>query len=317
MRELATKIRQVAPTHATVLIRGESGTGKELVARAIHELSGVRKDTFLALNCAAIPGHLLESELFGHERGSFTGAVARQAGKFELANGGTLFLDEIGELASDLQAKILRVLEARHFMRVGGQAPVPFDARLLAATNRDLQADARAGRFREDLYYRLNVVAIDVPALRERGDDVQLLAIRFLRDFGARYGKHGMGFSPEALAALQRCRWAGNVRELRNVVESLVVLSRSGTVDLSDLPPAYRQGPEAAGVLPPGAHAGAEEASAAGESPKTMRDIERDAILQALREAGGNRDRAARQLGIGKRTLQRKIKEYREEGVDI
>jgi len=312
MRELALKIRQVAPTHATVLIRGESGTGKEIVARAIHDLSEVRKDVFLALNCAAIPGHLLESELFGHERGAFTGAVARQAGKFELANGGTLFLDEIGELAPDLQAKMLRVLEERHFMRVGGQAPVPFDARLLAATNRDLQVMVREGRFREDLYYRLNVVAIDIPALRDRGDDVRLLAERFVRQFATRYGKAGLDFSPETLAALARCRWTGNVRELRNLVESLVVLSRSGTIDLSDLPPAYRDAP-AAGPAPSSSAA----AAATEDSPKTMRDIERDAILQALREAGGNRDRAARQLGIGKRTLQRKIKEYRDEGLDI
>ena len=313
MHDVATMVRQVAPTHAGVLVLGESGTGKELVARAIHELSKVRQDVFLALNCAAIPAHLLESELFGHERGAFTGAVTRQAGKFELANGGTLFLDEIGELASDLQAKLLRVLEARSFMRVGGSALVPFDARLIAASNRDLETMVDEGEFREDLYYRLKVVTIEVPPLAEREGDVRFLAEVFLRAFAASYSKGPMSFTPEALLALEAAPWEGNVRELRNLVESLVVLSRAGVIDVADLPPAYR----AAASSRRGELARGIADSAAGDPKGTMKDIERDAILAALRESGGNRDRAARKLGIGLRTLQRKIKEYRQEGIEV
>jgi DNA-binding NtrC family response regulator len=239
--------------------------------------------------------------------------VARQAGKFELADSGTLVLDEIGELAADLQAKLLRVLEDRKFMRVGGSAPIPFDARLVAASNRDLEKAVADGRFREDLYYRLKVVSIDIPPLRERPEDVPILAEHFLRHFVTFYAKGHMSFSREALAALEAHRWEGNVRELRNMVESLVVLARSGTIDLAHLPQTLRRPPAERVAAPVG-----EAAADVGlDGPRTMRDIERDAILQALKEHGGNRDRAARHLGIGLRTLQRKIKEYRDQGLDV
>ena len=307
MRKLADQLRLVAPTQANVLIIGESGTGKELVARAVHELSERASRTFLPLNCAAIPGHLLESELFGHERGSFTGAVARQAGKFELVGDGTLFLDEIGEMAADLQAKLLRVLEDRKFMRVGGHQPLEFEARLVAASNRNLEEMVAKGEFRDDLYYRLKVVSLEVPPLREREGDVRLLAESFLRRFADYYGKGTMRYDAEVLATLEAAPWTGNVRELRNLVESLVVLSHGGTLRLEDLPPSHRS------VSPPAAASG----SSAGGPPQTMDEIERDAILAALTAVGGNRERAAKQLGIGLRTLQRKIKEYREQGIDV
>jgi DNA-binding NtrC family response regulator len=308
MRALADRVRQAAPTPATVLVLGESGTGKDLIAHALHDLSLQREGPFLPLNCAAIPAHLLESELFGHERGAFTGAVTRQVGKFEVAKNGTLFLDEIGELAPDLQAKLLRVLEERTFTRVGGSTPLSLDARLIAASNREMEGMVRDGKFRMDLYYRLKVVSLDVPPLREREGDVELLAQHFLRGFAEYYSKGAMSYTPEALALLSQSRWEGNIRELRNLVESLVVLSRGGTIDVADLPPAYRN------PRGPGAKAASDAASAA---VKTMSEIERDAILQALRETGGNRERAARKLNIGLRTLQRKIKEYRELGIDI
>jgi DNA-binding NtrC family response regulator len=312
MVKLADQLALVAPTAATVLILGESGTGKELVARGVHELSERKERTFLPLNCAAIPGHLLESELFGHEKGAFTGAVARQAGKFELVGDGTLFLDEIGELAPDLQAKLLRVLEDRTFMRVGGSTSLNFKARLVAASNRNLEDMVAAGHFRDDLYYRLKVVSIDVPPLREREGDVRLLAEALLRRFADYYGKGTMRFDEEALAALENARWDGNVRELRNLVESLVVLSHGGTLRQEDLPPPHR----AAAAAPVNASRGSGEAGGDGE-PKTMDAIERDAILAALKDTKGNRERAARQLGIGLRTLQRKIKEYRDQGIEI
>jgi DNA-binding NtrC family response regulator len=312
MARLVEQLRLVAPTQATVLVLGESGTGKELVARALHELSDRRERTFLPLNCAAIPGHLLESELFGHERGAFTGAIARQPGKFELVGDGTLFLDEIGELAADLQAKLLRVLEDRRFMRVGGSQSLAFEARLVAASNRDLEDMVSAGHFRDDLYYRLKVVNLIVPPLRERAGDARLLAESFLRRFADYYGKGVMRFDPLALEALESARWEGNVRELRNLVESLVVLSHGGaTLRLEDLPPAYRA-PAAAPPTGVGSEAEAEPAT-----PRTMDEIERDAILEALEASGGNRERTARRLGIGLRTLQRKIKEYRDQGIDI
>ncbi len=307
MVKLADQLKLVAPTPATVLILGESGTGKELVARAVHELSERNERTFLPLNCAAIPGHLLESELFGHERGAFTGAVARQSGKFELVADGTLFLDEVGELAPDLQAKLLRVLEDRTFMRVGGSASLKFTARLVAASNRNLEDMVAAGHFRDDLYYRLKVVSLEVPPLRERAGDVRLLAESLLRRFADYYGKGTMRFEEDALLALERARWDGNVRELRNLVESLVVLSHGGPLRLSDLPPPHRTAARAPAAAP--AHDDGE--------PRTMDAIERDAILAALEATGGNRERAAKQLGIGLRTLQRKIKEYRDQGISI
>ncbi len=312
MRALAEKVMQAAPTPATMLLIGESGTGKDLIANAVHELSPVKDGPFLPLNCAAIPAHLLESEFFGHERGAFTGAVARQTGKFEMANGGTLFLDEIGELQQDLQAKFLRVLEERRFMRVGGSQPITMDARLVAASNRDLEQMVSENRFRADLYYRLRVVTIEVPPLRDRDGDVPILAVHFLRSFAEYYSKGHMSFSDDAMQALNAAPWPGNVRELRNLVESLVVLSRSGTIDRSTLP-ASILAPRDAGAAGPRSAPRTDAAAAA----TTMRDIEREAILGALRETGGNRDRAARKLGIGLRTLQRKIREYRDEGVDI
>ncbi|MEM7248032.1 MAG: sigma-54 dependent transcriptional regulator [Acidobacteriota bacterium] len=311
MRELADQVRRVAPTQATVLILGESGTGKDLVARAVHELSPASDGNFLPLNCAAIPGHLLESELFGHERGAFTGADRRQLGKFEIVGDGTLFLDEIGELALDLQAKLLRVLEDRRFMRVGGSEALDFKARLVAASNRELSESVERGEFREDLFYRLRVVNLIVPPLRERRGDFELLVHRFLQHFADHYSKGSLRLSKPALAALSQSRFEGNVRELKNLVESLVVLSRGGEIGLEDLPPNYRKA--ASEVAEPAAI----DDDAAGGEPRTMDAIERDAILAALRDTEGNRERAAKQLGIGLRTLQRKIKEYRDQGFDI
>jgi DNA-binding NtrC family response regulator len=326
MEALTRQMELVAPTRSNVLIVGESGTGKELVANALHENSPRRGARFLPINCAAIPAEILESELFGHERGAFTGATARTVGKFELADKGTLFLDEIGELPTEMQVKLLRVLEQREFMRVGGTETIRVDIRLIAATNQDLEAAVESGRFRNDLYYRLKVVTLRVPSLRERREDIPLLANHFLQTFGRENGREGIRFSPEAMRALMAARWEGNVRELRNAVESLVILVPRDEIRLEDLPEEYRR--EGA--------AGSASAAARDEEPRpwppgrverpagpavTMEEIEKRAILDALERTHGNRTQAAEMLGIGLRTLQRKLKEYRlaakeeEEGV--
>ncbi|RMG46865.1 MAG: sigma-54-dependent Fis family transcriptional regulator [Acidobacteria bacterium] len=306
MLELFRKIRQVAPARSSVLIVGESGTGKELVARAIHRHSPRARETFLPVDCAAIPSEMLESELFGHEKGAFTGAQARKPGKFELADGGTLFLDEIGELPLGLQSKLLRVLETQTFMRVGGTSEVKVDVRVLAATNRDLAAMAERGEFRHDLYYRLAVVTLKIPPLRERPDDIPLLATAFLERMAVENDRKPPRLTPEAMELLRVAPWPGNVRELRNMMESLVILHAGEEIRPSHLPEELRRmAREPARASSP---------MGIGLAGRTMEEIEREAILHTLEKTGGNRTQAAEMLGIGLRTLQRKLKQYRKEG---
>jgi two-component system response regulator HydG len=319
MEALFRQMEMVAPTRSNVLIVGDSGTGKELVANALHENSPRRDARFLPINCAAIPAEILESELFGHERGSFTGATGRKIGKFELADKGTLFLDEIGELPLDMQVKLLRVLENREFMRVGGTETIKVDIRLIAATNADLEAAVLRGAFRSDLYYRLKVVTLRIPPLRERREDIPLLVNHFLQIFTKENDREGLRMSPETLRALVAARWEGNVRELRNQVESLVVLTPGNEIRLEDLPEDLRRQAAVTGDLGP---EGAGHAAGPGDGTPvpaasgglTMDQIERQAILTALERTGGNRTQAAEMLGIGLRTLQRKLKEYKLAG---
>jgi DNA-binding NtrC family response regulator len=314
MEALFRQMDLVAAARSNVLIVGDSGTGKELVANALHDNSPRHGKRFLPINCAAIPAEILESELFGHEKGSFTGATSRKVGKFELADGGTLFLDEIGELPLEMQVKLLRVLEQREFMRVGGTDTISVDIRLIAATNADLEAAVEEGRFRSDLYYRLKVVTLKIPPLRERREDIPLLANHFLDMFAKENGREGMHISPEAMRAMVQASWEGNVRELKNLIESLVVLAPEAEIRVDDLAPEYASSEDgrqpAAGVgfdgLAPGGQAG---------QPLTMDEIERRAILDALEKTGGNRTQAAEMLGIGLQTLQRKLKEYRLAGL--
>ena len=311
MERLFEKMRLVAPTRSSVLIVGESGTGKELVAKALHHASPRRDELFLALNCGAIPADILESELFGHEKGSFTGAVARKIGKFELVHKGTLLLDEISELYPQLQVKLLRVLEERQVMRVGGGDMIDVDFRLIAATNRDLEKEVEEGRFREDLYYRLKVVTLELPPLRDRAGDLALLAEHYLDLFCEQQGLcEQEGQSPKrltaaAVEALGRYSWPGNVRELRNLIESLVIFHQGDEIDVGDLPREFRVSDGAK------LEVGSLQKSAAG--PRSMAELERQAILETLELTGGKRAEAAEILGIGLRTLQRKLKEYREE----
>ncbi len=387
MREVLERVVQIAPVNATVMITGESGTGKELVARGIHALSPRRSGRFIAANVAALPETLLESELFGHEKGSFTGAIGQRKGLFELADGGTLFLDEIGEMPLATQTKLLRVLEDRSFMRVGGEQPIRVDVRVVAATNRDLRQLVELGEFRRDLYYRLNVLEVRLPPLRQRREDIPRLIDAFVQQSSRQHDRPRIAFSPEAARILIEYDWPGNVRELRNAIESMVVLSGSAVLGPEALPDYIRSGsrqpallpapvpkrergaasapelefifrtllqmrldvddirrefeeyrrshPGAAGLalpytppqLPQGLRAGQpiEEAEFANGDEeedtgdegvvvfrpgKTMEELEREAIVAALGEVGGNRRRAAEMLGIGERTLYRKIKEY-------
>ncbi len=322
MEAMFRQMELVAPHRSNVLIVGESGTGKELVANAIHEHSPRKDERFLPINCAAIPAEILESELFGHERGSFTGAGARKLGKFELADKGTLFLDEIGELPLGMQVKLLRVLEQREFMRVGGTDTIRVDIRLLAATNSDLELAVQEGRFRSDLYYRLKVVTIKIPPLRDRAGDIPILASHFLNGFARENGREGMRLSVDAMKALVHAPWEGNVRELRNVVESMVVLTPGDTIGLQDLPPEIlavedRVGGTAGPAVEPAKQDArpADDPAVAIPAGVTMEEIERRAILQAIEATGGNRTKAAEVLGIGLRTLQRKLKEYKLSGM--
>ena len=296
-------VRQAAPTKATVLVLGESGTGKELVAQALHEESPRKDKPFVKVSCAALSETLLESELFGHERGSFTGALARKEGRFELADGGTLLLDEIGEITQATQVKLLRVLQTREFERVGGTQTIKVDVRLVAATNRDLAAEVKAGKFREDLYYRLNVVAVTLPPLRRRKSDVPLLVNHFIEKHAQAYGKDVNGLAPGTLDALLAYDWPGNVRELENAVERAVVLAKGSQLTADDLPPTLR-GPRPdrrdPGSLIPGA---------------SMPEIEREAILRTLEMVGGSTGRAAEVLGISVRKIQYRLKEYSGEAV--
>jgi DNA-binding NtrC family response regulator len=390
MREVLVKVEQIAPVTSTVLIEGESGTGKELVARAIHRLGSRRGKPFIAVNVGALPETLLESELFGHEKGAFTGAAERRLGRFELADGGTLFLDEIGEIPSSTQVKLLRVLEEREVTRVGSGQAFGVDVRVVAATNRPLRAHVEEGAFRADLYYRLNVLRIYLPPLRERREDIPLLVRRFVREFAAQHDRPFHGIAADALELLVSYPWPGNVRELRNLVESMVVLAPGREIGADDIPRAIRetggrrllpvpvgpvvregeraQGRElefivrslvelklqveelrrrmdaearpvtpgwlgevhaAPGLVGAGAGSSGEVWVGAGIPPRdqptpptviavgpgtTMADVERRAIEIMLRETGGNRRRAAELLGIGERTLYRKLREYQADG---
>ncbi|WP_248352705.1 sigma-54-dependent transcriptional regulator [Anaeromyxobacter oryzae] len=303
-RAVLDTLRQAAPTSATVLLTGESGTGKELAARLVHDLSPRAAGPFVPINCAAIPESLLESELFGHEKGAFTGAVARKEGRFERAARGTLFLDEVGEMSPTVQVKLLRFLQDGVLERVGGTEPVRVDVRIVAATNKDLAAEVKAGRFREDLFYRLDVVSVRLPPLRERREDVALLAHAFLRRFTGKHGKAGVaGFTPAALAALERYGWPGNVRELQHAVERGVILTRGESVDAGDLPEAIRAAAPAPGATP--AAAGPPALSVPLGTP--MEEIERLVIRETLRQTRGDKNLAAQILGIAPRTIYRKL----------
>ena len=305
MQPVFDVIRAAAPTNATVLVSGPSGTGKELVAHAIHNLSRRSQGPFVAVNCAALPATLLESELFGHEKGAFTGAEARRKGRFELASGGTLFLDEIGEIDQATQVKLLRVLEDRKFERVGGTETIAADIRLVAATNKDLAALVAEGRFREDLYYRLAVVDIKLPPLCERADDIPAMAAAFLKEFAEKNDKAVDSMSPRAVDMLCAYPWPGNVRELRNTIEKMVVLAGNRQLGVEDVPAKIREytgagsKPDAASpaVLPP-------------PGGGTLEAMKKERIAAVLKKHGGNRSRAALELGISRRTLIRKIAEY-------
>ncbi|MEP6745155.1 MAG: sigma-54 dependent transcriptional regulator, partial [Gemmatimonadota bacterium] len=376
IQELLVRIEQMAPVSSTVLVQGESGTGKELVARAIHDLSLRRGKPFIAVNCAALPEGLLESELFGHEKGAFTGAAERRLGRFELADGGTIFLDEIGEIPESVQVKLLRVLERRQFFRVGGVAPIKVDVRVVAATNRSLRDAVGMGRFRDDLYYRLNVLSLYLPPLRERRDDIPLLVRRFIHEFTTQHERSFKGITAEAMQLLMGAPWPGNVRQLRNLIESMVVLAPGGEIRASDIPADILEG--ASRMLPmrlegvgngqvstqelefilrslmdlrlqvedlrrrlddgpqrvqvidatdtypvaemevhsSGGQRPAEDRRPSASGPilyrsgMSMAEVEQAAIEAALREHEGNRRKAAEVLGIGERTLYRKLKAY-------
>jgi DNA-binding NtrC family response regulator len=363
IQEVLVKIEQMAPVTSTVLVEGESGSGKELVARAIHDLSPRRGKAFITVNCAAIPETLLESELFGHEKGAFTGAAERRLGRFELADSGTIFLDEVGECPPATQVKLLRVLEDRSFFRVGGIQPIKVDVRVIAATNRSLKEAVGLGDFRDDLFYRLNVLAIYLPPLRERRSDIPMLVRRFIAEFAAAHTRQFHGITAEALQILVDADWPGNIRQLRNLIESMVVLAPEGEIRATDIPKDIRDHgrglpvrvagatrdapgkelefifrtlvelklqveelrrrledhPQRVEVIEVGAH-GAPSLGpiTADESPDpivyrrgmTMAEVERAAIEATLKETRGNRRKAADVLGIGERTLYRKLKEY-------
>lgn len=296
MQKVFETIRQVAQSRATVLIQGESGTGKELVAKAIHQLSPRVKAPFVAVHCAALSKNLLESELFGHEQGAFTGATERRIGRFEKSDGGSLFLDEISEIDPSVQVKILRALEERQIERVGGDHPIDLDTRLIVATNRDLEEMVKEGTFREDLFYRLYVVVINLPPLRDRKDDILLLLSHYLAFFNKENGKNIEGYTAPAVDLLCGYSWPGNVRELRNLVERMVVLSRKKVLDLSDIPASIREQ-----TIP---------ADMRVDGDLTLEEMEKQMIIQALEKNGGNRTKAAERLGMSRRTLHRKINRY-------
>ncbi len=297
MRRVMSLIEQVAPSSASVIIVGESGTGKELVARTIHELSPRHNGPYVAINCAAMPETLMESELFGHERGAFTGADRRREGCFELANGGTLLLDEIGEMKPELQAKLLRVLEESKLRRLGGSTEVAVDVRVLAATNRNLDNSIKEGRFREDLYYRLNVFAIELPALCERAEDTPGLVDHFLRELKQPEGKNITGVEAECLEVLKSYRWPGNVRQLRNVIERALIVSRGPLITIADLPPDMKRttGSSSSFELRLG---------------MSLDEVERELIMRTIEFTGGNKSRAAEVLGISLKTLYNRLERY-------
>jgi DNA-binding NtrC family response regulator len=308
MRKIYQLLEQAAPTSASVLVHGESGTGKELVAQTIHQLSPRASHPYVPLNCAAIPDTLLESELFGHEKGAFTGAIARRAGAFELAHRGTLFLDEIAEMTPTTQAKLLRVLQERSFRALGGSREQSVDIRVIAATNLDPKDAVAQGRLREDLYYRLNVFAIQLPPLRDRKDDIPLLAQAFIKEFDERHGRNIAGVSEDAMRMLEQFNWPGNVRELRNVIERATIVAKGPFIERADLPPltaASRATQPAApreGGLAPGT---------------TVEEAERRLIEITLEHTGGNKTRAAELLGISLKTLHNKLNRMREERKEV
>ncbi|MDD5727978.1 MAG: sigma-54 dependent transcriptional regulator [Victivallales bacterium] len=296
MREILQTVRQVASSRSTVLLSGESGTGKEVIAQALHLLSG-RKGKFIPVHCAALAANLLESELFGHEKGAFTGAIETRQGRFELADGGTLFLDEISEIDPQVQVKLLRVLETRSFERVGGVEPITTKARLISATNRDLMKMVKEGTFREDLFYRLDVVNIMLPPLRERREDIPVLTRKFITEFATENGKNISGISAVGMDALLNYSWPGNIRELRNCIERMVVLCPGNSLGPDDLPVNVRNG----------------EMATSGERQNKSLDINENEVAlisRALQECNGNRTQAARKLGISRRTLHRRLHEY-------
>jgi DNA-binding NtrC family response regulator len=297
MQRVFELVKKVAPANASVVITGESGTGKEVVARAIHSLSQRKDKPIVALNCGAIPPTLIESELFGYERGAFTGADQRRLGNFELAQSGTLFLDEIGELPIEMQGKFLRVLEDRKVRRLGGKSEVEIDVRVICATNRDLKEEIKRGRFREDLFFRLHVFTIHLPPLKERREDIPLLVHHFIEKFNGETGKHVQGVSPGAMNVLQSYGWPGNIRELRNTVERAMILTDGETIDEEHLPPDMRPTRQEAAMLrvPLGVQ---------------LREVEKEYILASLQKNGGNKARTAEILGISEKTLYNKLNRY-------
>ena len=299
LSRLTNVINQIAPTNASVLISGESGTGKELVAEAIQSLSNRADKPFIKVHCASLSSTLLESELFGHEKGAFTGAIKEKKGRFELADGGTLFLDEIGEIDAQTQVKLLRVLQEFEFERVGGEKTIKVDVRVIAATNRNLLEEVKKGNFREDLYYRLAVVRIQVPSLRERKEDIDLLASEFLKQVSEKEGKNIEGFSQSARKALNDYSWPGNIRELRNSIESAVAMAKGKVINLEDLPSYVRGNMKRSFVTL--------------ELPIELEDAEKLIILETIGYCRGNKTKAAETLKIGRKTLHRKLAEWREE----
>jgi DNA-binding NtrC family response regulator len=304
MREVLDTVRQVAPTRATVLLQGESGTGKELIAKVIHRLSPRAQHPLVAVHCAALSPTLLESELFGHEKGAFTGAHERRIGRFEQAQGGTLFLDEIGEIDASVQIKLLRFLGERTFERVGSNKTMSADVRLITATNKDLEEQVKAGSFREDLFFRLRVVEVWLPPLRERLEDIPLLAQVFLREFAQENEKPILNFTPDVLDLLLRYAWPGNVRELRTSMEHAVVMCRSDKITPRDLPPALRKAP-----------AGSDPKSLVARQDLTVKEAEKEMILRLMKETGGNRSLVAKKLGISRSSLYRKLQRYNIQGL--
>ena len=296
LNKVRAMISKAAPTKASVLITGESGVGKELVARAIHNQSPRKDNAFIVVHCAALSETLLESELFGHEKGAFTGADSLAHGKFELADGGTIFLDEIGEINLSTQIKLLRVLQERSFERVGGEKTINVDIRIVAATNKNLEEEVRAGKFREDLFYRLNVVRIEMPALRERKDDIPLLMHGFLKEFNIENQKNILGFDNRAKSAILKYSWPGNIRELRNCVESAVVMCTKDQISFDDLPSTVRSGCDISAITIP--------------AGITMNEAEKIIITENLALNNGNKTKTAETLGIGRKTLHRKLIEY-------
>jgi len=300
----------VAATHTTILISGESGSGKEVMARFIHRHSPRAKQPFVAINCAAIPDNLLESTLFGYEKGAFTGAQTAQSGKFEQANGGTLLLDEISEMPLQLQAKLLRVLQEREVERIGGKKPIPLDVRVLATSNRDMQAEVAAGRFREDLYYRLNVFPLRIAPLRERVQDIVPLAQHMLGHLAPTTGRHGLSLSKQAEERLTVYTWPGNIRELENVIQRAMIIAPGNVIEAEHL------------YLPEAAKIAASQRQASGEArvdssrPQDIKTLERTHILETLAAVKGSRKQAAERLGMSERTLRYKLQRLREEGID-